>query len=43
MTVIAAVLRRYRLSVARGFKPEPISRLTVRPRRGMKLMFGAVS
>ena len=43
MTVIAAVLRRYRLSVKPGFKPEPISRLTVRPRKGMMLMFEAIS
>ncbi|BAV64991.1 cytochrome P450 [Sphingobium cloacae] len=41
-TMIAAVLRRYRLSVPRGFKPEPISRLTIRPRTGMTLMFGDV-
>ncbi|MGC4250969.1 MAG: cytochrome P450 [Sphingobium sp.] len=39
-TMIAAVLRRYRLSVPQGFKPEPISRLTIRPRTGMTLMFG---
>ena len=42
MTVIASIVRRYRLTVASGFKPEPISRLTVRPRRGMKLMFEAI-
>ncbi|WP_311268886.1 cytochrome P450 [Sphingobium sp. WCS2017Hpa-17] len=42
MTVIAATLRRYRLTVAKGFKAEPISRLTVRPRKGMKLMFERV-
>lgn len=39
MTVIAATVRRYRLSVPKGYKPEPISRLTIRPRRGMALMF----
>lgn len=39
MTVIADVLRHYRLSVRPGYKPEPISRLTVRPRKGMMLMF----
>ncbi|MCP1469532.1 cytochrome P450 [Sphingobium sp. OAS761] len=43
MTVIAATLRRYRLSVRPGYKPEPISRLTVRPRKGMWLMFDPVS
>lgn len=42
MTVIATTLRRYRLTVAKGFKAEPISRLTVRPRKGMKLMFERV-
>jgi len=42
MTVIASVLRRYRLSVPEGFKPEPISRLTIRPRTGMTLLFGAI-
>jgi cytochrome P450 len=42
MTVVASVLRRYRLSVPQGFKPEPISRLTIRPRTGMKLMFETV-
>ncbi|MEJ7925873.1 cytochrome P450 [Sphingobium sp. AN641] len=42
MTVIATVLRRYRLAVKPGWKPEPISRLTVRPRRGMLLMFEPV-
>jgi cytochrome P450 len=39
MTVIASVLRRYRLTVPAGFKPEPISRLTIRPRTGMPLLF----
>ncbi|MEJ7935779.1 cytochrome P450 [Sphingobium sp. AN558] len=39
MTVIATVLRRYRMVVKPGWKPEPISRLTIRPRKGMKLMF----
>ncbi|SCW73096.1 Cytochrome P450 [Sphingobium faniae] len=38
-TMIAAVLRRYRLSMPQGFRPEPISRLTIRPRTGMMLMF----
>ncbi|MDI1294838.1 MAG: cytochrome P450 [bacterium] len=42
MTVIASVLRRYRLSVPVGFKPEPISRLTIRPRTGMTLLFEGV-
>lgn len=42
MTVIASVLRRYRLSVPQGWKPEPISRLTIRPRTGMRLMFAPV-
>lgn len=42
MTVIAAVVRRFALSVPPGFKPEPISRLTIRPRTGMPLLFGAV-
>jgi cytochrome P450 len=42
MTVIASAVRRYRLSVPPGFTPEPISRLTIRPRTGMTLMFGAV-
>jgi cytochrome P450 len=39
MTVIASVVRRYRLAVPAGFKPEPISRLTIRPRTGMPLLF----
>jgi cytochrome P450 len=39
MTVIAAAVRRYKISVKRGWKPEPISRLTVRPRKGMWLIF----
>ena len=39
MTVIASVVRRYRIAVPPGFKPEPISRLTIRPRTGMPLMF----
>lgn len=43
MTVIAATLRRYRLSVRAGYRAEPISRLTVRPRKGMWLMFEPVS
>jgi cytochrome P450 len=43
MTVIASVVRRYRLSVPAGFKPEPISRLTIRPRTGMPLRFDPVS
>lgn len=43
MTVIASVVRRYRLSVPAGFKPEPISRLTIRPRTGMRLSFARVS
>ena len=42
MTVIASVIRRYRLTMPAGFKPEPISRLTIRPRTGMKLLFGRV-
>jgi cytochrome P450 len=43
MTVIASVVRRYRLTVPTGFKPEPISRLTIRPRTGMPLRFDAIS
>jgi cytochrome P450 len=39
MTVIASVVRRYRIGVPPGFKPEPISRLTIRPRTGMPLLF----
>jgi len=39
MTVIASVVRRYRIAVPAGFRPEPISRLTIRPRTGMPLMF----
>ncbi len=39
MTVIASVIRRYRIAVPAGFKPEPISRLTIRPRTGMPLRF----
>ncbi|MET0248111.1 MAG: cytochrome P450 [Sphingobium sp.] len=42
MTVIASVLRRYRLSVPQGWKPEPISRLTIRPRTGMRLLFAPI-
>ncbi len=42
MTVIASVVRRYRLSTRPQDRPEPISRLTIRPRTGMKLMFDAV-
>ena len=42
MTVIASMIRRYRLSVPQGFRPEPISRLTIRPRTGMTLMFEAI-
>lgn len=42
MTVIATMVRRYRMSVPRGWKPEPISRLTIRPRRGMTLMFDQI-
>ena len=42
MTVIASVIRRYRLTMPAGFKPEPISRLTIRPRTGMKLLFERV-
>ncbi|MET0137645.1 MAG: cytochrome P450 [Sphingobium sp.] len=38
MTVIASVVRHYRLSVKPGWKPEPVSRLTIRPRKGMWLM-----
>ncbi|MBB3981186.1 cytochrome P450 [Sphingobium fontiphilum] len=39
MIVMATILRRFRLSVKPGYKPEPISRLTIRPRHGMKLLF----
>ena len=42
MIVIASVIRRYRLTMPAGFKPEPISRLTIRPRTGMKLLFERV-
>ncbi|MGE4322818.1 MAG: cytochrome P450 [Sphingobium sp.] len=42
MTVIASTVRAHRLSVQPGYKPQPISRLTVRPRRGMMLMFDSV-
>jgi cytochrome P450 len=43
MTVIASVVRRYGIAVKPGWKPEPISRLTVRPRKGMWLMFKPVN
>ncbi len=43
MTVIASVVRRFQISVPAGFTPEPISRLTIRPRTGMPLMFAPVS
>ncbi|MDO7834157.1 cytochrome P450 [Sphingobium sp. HBC34] len=43
MTVIATVVRRYRIGVKPGWKPEPISRLTVRPRKGMMLMLDPIS
>ncbi|WP_300113863.1 cytochrome P450 [Sphingobium sp.] len=43
MTVIASVVRRFAISVPAGFTPEPISRLTIRPRTGMPLLFAPVS
>jgi cytochrome P450 len=42
MTVIASVVRRFAIAVPAGFKPEPISRLTIRPRTGMLLLFTPV-
>ncbi|MEZ7273203.1 cytochrome P450 [Sphingobium sp. 10 DY56-G10] len=43
MTVIASVVRRFAISVPAGFTPEPISRLTIRPRTGMPLLFAPIS
>ena len=43
MTVIASVVRRFAISVPVGFTPEPISRLTIRPRTGMPLLFAPIS
>ena len=43
MTVIASVVRRFAISVPAGFTPEPISRLTIRPRTGMPLLFTPIS
>ena len=42
-TVIASVVRRFQVSVPAGFTPEPISRLTIRPRTGMPLLFAPIS
>ena len=42
MTVIASVVRAYRIAVPQGFKPEPVSRLTIRPRTGMPLLLTPV-
>ena len=41
--VIASVVRRFAISVPVGFTPEPISRLTIRPRTGMPLLFAPIS
>lgn len=43
MTMIASAVRGYRIGVKKGWKPEPISRLTVRPRKGMWLTFDPVA
>lgn len=43
MAMIASAVRSYRISVKKGWKPEPISRLTVRPRKGMWLMFESLA
>ena len=37
--ILAHILRHFRLSVPDGFEPEVVSRLTLRPKSGMLLVF----